>query len=80
MLNCNFLVALLALIATATSAAIPQSNDETPTTGGVGPLVPDGVEVMYYQPPFQPTSTSCVSWLHHFAYLTGNEGEIANST
>ena len=81
MLNFNFLLALMALIATALAVAIPQSSDETPTTGGVGPLVPESVEVMYYQPPFEPTSTSCVS-LSTSLHLSGSgrdEGEITGS-
>lgn len=57
----NMLVALLGLLAIAMTAALPQVGVDTPTTGGVGTLVPTSVEVMYYQAPWQPTSTSCVS-------------------
>lgn len=64
MLGLKALTALMATIATVTAAALPQTGIDTPTTGGVEPLVPTEVEVMYYQAPWSPTSESCVCSPH----------------
>lgn len=53
----------MGLTAIAKAAALPQTGIDTPTTGDVGPLVPEEVEIMYYQAPWEPNSEGCVSLL-----------------
>lgn len=61
MFGSKIIAALLRFFALTMAAALPQTGINTPTTGGVGPLIPTEIEMMYYQAPWEPNSMGCVS-------------------